>query len=258
MLLENKVAVIYGAAGAVGGAAARAFAREGATVYLAGRTRATLERLAGEIGGQARALPVDALDREAIETHLDTILNQQGRLDVSFSCVGLNDSQGAPLQDSTLERFLAPIDTAMRTQFLTATAAARRMSAQGSGVILAITAEVARLPQANINGFSVACAAIEGFCRQLAVDVGPQGVRVVCLRSAGSPDSPALRYVSRLHGERRGVSADAFLDWLASRTLLKRLPKLAEIGNAAALLASDYAGSMTAAVANVNCGVVAD
>ena len=65
MLLEGKNAVIYGGGGAIGGAAARAFAREGARVFLAGRTRASLDKVAADIrdaGGTAETAQVDATD----------------------------------------------------------------------------------------------------------------------------------------------------------------------------------------------------
>lgn len=261
MLLKNKNAVIYGAGGAIGGAVARAFAREGAKVFLAGRTPASLDVVAQDIsnaGGVAETAQVDALDEQAIERYLGDVVGAAGGIDISFNAIGLDDIQGMPLIEMAREPFLAPIVNAMTTQFLTATAAARHMAKHGSGVILAITAQAARSPYPNVGGFGVACAAIEGFCRQLAAEVGSQGIRVVCLRSAGSPDAPGVDEVFRHHAENAGISREAFEAGIAERTLLKRLPKLAEVANVAALMASDYASAVTGAVANVTCGEIVD
>ena len=113
-------------------------------------------------------------------------------------------------------------------------------------------------PDPNSGGFGVACAAIEGFCRQLAAEVGPQGIRVVCLRSAGSPDAPGVAEAIRLHAESAGVSSEAWEAQIAEKTLLKRMPKLAEVANTAVLIASDHASGITGAVANVTCGELVD
>jgi 3-oxoacyl-[acyl-carrier protein] reductase len=261
MLLEHKNAVIYGAGGAVGGAVARAFAREGAKVFLAGRTLATLNEVANDIsdaGGVVEVAQVDALNEQAVESFLGTMARNAGSIDISFNAIGLGDAQGAPLVKMEQEHFILPIVTAMRTHFITSTAAARHMARNGSGVILALTAQVARKPYPDVGGFGVACAAIEGFCRQLALELGPQGIRVVCLRSAGSPDAPGVDEVFQSHADNAGISREAFEAAIAEKTLLKRLPRLAEVANAAVLMASDRASAITAAVANVTCGEIVD
>jgi 3-oxoacyl-[acyl-carrier protein] reductase len=261
MLLEAKTAVVYGAAGAVGSAVARAFAREGAHVFLAGRTAATLEALAGEIraaGGRAGFAVVDAPDEQSVESFVGSVAQQAGRIDISFNAIGLEDEQGLPLTQITQQSFALPVNIALTSHFYTANAATRHMAKERSGVILAITANAARTAQANMGGFGVACAAIEGFCRQLAAEVGPQGIRVVCLRSSGSPDAPGVAEVLNQHAANAGISRQEFEARFAAGTLLKRLPLLAEVANVAVLMASDLASPMTAAIANVTCGEIAD
>src|SRR5215208_3811280 len=182
MLLENKSAVIYGGGGAVGGAVARAFAREGAKVFLAGRTLAKLEAVAKEIteaGGVAEAAQVDALDEQAVERHVDDVAEKAGSIHILFNAIGMQDVQGRPLHEMMLEDFTRPIMIATRTQFLTARAAARRMVERGSGVIMTITAGPARRAFPNVGGFDTACAAIEGLWRTFASELGPHGVRLV-------------------------------------------------------------------------------
>ncbi|MDQ6834318.1 MAG: SDR family oxidoreductase [Chloroflexota bacterium] len=261
MLLDRKTAIIYGGAGAIGSSVAHAFAREGAHVFLAGRTEESLSRVVEAVrkeGGVADYAVVDALDKERVEQFQDAVVENAGSLDISFNVIGLDDVQGSPLTAMAEADFIAPIAIATRTQFLTATAAARQMEKNRAGVILAMTAQVGRAPSSNSGGFGVACAAIEGFFRQLACEVGPQGVRVVCLRSAGSPDAPGVDEVFRQHAANAGITREDFERKLAEGTLLKRLPRLAEVANAAAFAASDKASAITGAILNVTCGEIAD
>jgi 3-oxoacyl-[acyl-carrier protein] reductase len=190
MLLENKNAVIYGAGGHIGSTVARAFAREEARVFLAGRTRQTLEAVATDIaavGGSAGVAEVDALDERAVGEHADAVVEEAGGIDVSFNAIWIRPVQGTPLAEMSREDFLSPIVTGAATHFLTARAAARHMVRRGSGVILTLSTSAARLSGRDrrfhqTGGFGVACAAIEALTMQLAGELGPRGVRVVCLR----------------------------------------------------------------------------
>ena len=260
-LLDGKVAVIYGAAGGVGTAVARAFSREGAKVFLAGRTESSLNPIAQEIsstGGVADVSRVDALSPESVEAHLHKVVTKGGKLDVSFNLIGTNVAMGSRLTDLSEERFADAAFKRVRSYFITMTAAARIMEKQGSGVILGLTAPNARLPRPNMGGFAVAGAAIEALCRQLAFEVGPRGVRVVCLRTGGTPDNPVLHTVFSHLAKLRGTSFQAIADSEAQVTALKRAPLLPEVANAAVLIASDYASAITATTANASCGELVD
>src|SRR2546426_7228963 len=197
-LLDGKVAVIYGASGGVGAAVAKAFAREGATVFLTGRTENTLNPIALEIsstGGVADVSKVDALSPESVEANLHIVATKTGRLDISFNLIGTSVAIGSKLTELSEQRFADAAFNKVRSYFITMTSAARIMEKQGSGVILGLTAPNARLPRPNMGGFSVQGAAVEALCRQLAFEVGPRGVRVVCLRTGGTPDNPVLQEV---------------------------------------------------------------
>jgi len=210
MRLENKIAIVYGSGGAMGGTVARGFAREGARVFLAGRTRSKLDAVAEEIiagGGEAETAELDAFDRNAVNNHVDEVVERAGSVDISFNAVGITAVQGKPLVDMSLEDFLAPITEAARTHFVTATAAARRMTAQGSGVIVMLSSSAARESRHRMGGFNLACASIEAFTRSLAGEVGSEGVRVVCLRPNFTPETtPGLggggSAVARRHAQR--------------------------------------------------------
>jgi 3-oxoacyl-[acyl-carrier protein] reductase len=260
LLLERKNAVIYGGAGSVGAAVARAFAREGARVFLAGRTRATLDQVAEEIsgsGGSVETAEVDALDQRAVDEHADAVAARAGGIDVSFNAISHGDVHGVPLLELSLEDFARPITVAMRAQFLTTRAAARHMTRQGSGVIMAITATTARPALPEIGGTGVTFDAIESQCRQWARELGPHGVRVVWLQTTGLPEALADGvYPAYGAGPADGMTRAELIAWMRRSTQLNRLTSLAELGDVAAFMASDHAAAMTATGVNLTCGHV--
>jgi len=263
VLLEKKNAIVYGAGGAVGSAVAQAFAAEGARVFLAGRTGTALEVIADKIrasGGVAEIAVVDAMDEDAVEAHADAVVGTAGSLDISFNAISLPQRgiQGARIVDLSPAAFDLPIATYPRANFLTARAAARRMTAQGSGVIVTLTASPSRMAVPLMGGMAPAWSAIEGLFRGLAAELGPHGVRVVCLNAAGMPETRQLSEVYGLHADAYGITRDAFTSRMADLTLRKQLPTVAEIANVAAFVASDRCSAMTGAVANLTGGLIAD
>jgi NAD(P)-dependent dehydrogenase (short-subunit alcohol dehydrogenase family) len=258
MLLEGKTAVIYAAGGAIGGAVARAFAREGATVFLTGRSLAKVDAVADEIAA-AETAEVDALDEEAVEEHLNGVVDAAGGVDISFNAIGPGPApHRVPLTELDVDAFAGPIDFYTRSNFITATAAGRHMSGRGSGVILTLTAVPGRLPAPFIGGQAPAWAAVEGFSRSLALEIGPAGVRVVCLRAHAIPETPLIEANFASAAPAAGVTPAQFQARLEQSTLLRRLPTLAEVADTAAFVASDRAGAMTATVVNLSAGNVID
>lgn len=253
MLLQNKNAVIYGAGGSLGGAVAAAFAAAGARVFLTGLHLPAVEKTAAEIiaaGGSAEAAAVDALDEKAVEAHLQNLLQQAGTVDISFNAIGLQDVQNIPLVLMSTEEFTRPVTIATKTQFITATAAGRAMIKQGSGVILSLTATPGGIGYPLVGGFGPACCLIESFSRNLAAELGQYGIRVLNMRSGGSPDSKVFRdALSQLGGIAEGV-----LKKLSDDTMLKKLPPMKDIAQAAVFLASDMAASITGTTLDITCG----
>ena len=261
MLLEDKTAVVYGGAGSVGRAVARAFAREGARVVLAGRTRASLDEVATEIagsGGTVETAQVDALDQRAVDEHADAVAAEAGGIDVSFNAISHGDVHGAPLLEMSFEDFVRPITTATRSQFLTTRAAARHMTRQGSGVVMTVTAATARLAIPEVGGTGVTFDAIESQCRQWACELGRHGVRVVWLQTTGLPEALAAIDVFPSYGtgSGAGMTRAELIAWMRGSTQLDRLTSLAEVGDMAAFMASDHAVAMTATAVNLTCGQV--
>jgi NAD(P)-dependent dehydrogenase (short-subunit alcohol dehydrogenase family) len=263
MLLENKVAVIYGAGGAIGSTVARAFAREGAKLFLTGRHRAPVDAVVKDVnsnGRPAETAEVDALDEQAVDRHLQSVIDKAGRVDISFNAIGIPNTriQGVPLVDLDVEQFSLPIATYARSYFLTARLAARRMLANRSGVIMTVTSVPSRTGIPLMGGLGPAMSAVEQITRNLSAELAPQGIRVVGLRPQGMPDSATIKEVFALHAKAWGITWEQFHDLIASRTHTRRLTTLAEMANLAVFMASDQASSMTGTVLNLSMGSLDD
>lgn len=260
MLLENKTAVVYGAGGAIGSAIAGAFAREGAHVFLAGRTRATLDKVASQIaarGGIAEVDEVDALDERQVEDHAAAIARKVGGLDISFNAISHGDVHGTALLEMPVEDLMTPVVNAVRSQFLTSRAAARQMARRRSGVIMTITATTARQTIPEVGGTGVAFDALESLCRQWACELGPLGIRVVWLLTTGIPEAfHNGGGMSPAYGTGHPMTSEEHVAWMREKTMLRQLTTLADVGDMAALVASDRAAGMTAAGMNITYGAV--
>jgi NAD(P)-dependent dehydrogenase (short-subunit alcohol dehydrogenase family) len=263
MLLQDKVAVIYGAGGAIGGAVARAFAREGARLFLTGRQLAPVEAVAKDVaaaGGSAQAAQVDALDEQAIDQHLQSVVDTAGRVDISVNAVGVPDAEilGVPLVELDVERFALPITAYTKSYFLTARLAARRMVPNKSGVIMTVTSIPSRTGTPLQGGYPPAQAAKEALTRDLSAELAPQGVRVVGLRPNGLPETATLREAFEPRAKATGMTWEEWQELLASRTHPRRLSTLAETANVAAFVASDQASGMTGTTVNLTMGSLDD
>jgi 3-oxoacyl-[acyl-carrier protein] reductase len=251
MLLEGKNAVIYGGGGAIGGAVARVFGREGAHVFLAGRTEAKLAAVADDIraaGGTANTTVVDALDARQVDEHADAVAAEAGGIDISFNLISHGDVQGTPMAEMELDDYVGPVATAVATNFLTARAAVRHMARGGGGVILMFGGEGDPPRGYHLGSLQTAFHAMEAMRRQLAVECGAQGIRTVTLRTGGVPES------IRSDFERRQAIAKSIHD----STLTGRAATLEDVANAAAFAASDRGRMMTAATINVSAGALID
>jgi len=263
MLLKNKTAVIYGAAGAIGGAVARAFAREGASVFLTGRQLAPVEALAREIsqaGGSATAAEVNALEEAAVDRHLQSVVTQAGRVDVSFNAVGFPTTEivGVPLLDLDLAQFSRPIADYTRSYFLTARLAARQMVPHKSGVIMTITSIPAREGTTLNGGYGPAHAAKDALTRDLSAELAPHGLRVVNLRPHGLVETTTMQKLYDTKVAKSGMTLEQFQNYLANWSHPKRLQRLTEVANTAVFLASDRASAITGTTVNLTMGAVSD
>lgn len=248
-MLKNKIAIIYGASGGIGGAVARAFAREGARVFRTGRDRASTD-----------VEQVDALDERAIDAHLESVIASAGRVDISFNAVGIPNAQilGVPLTDLDAERFSQPITSYTRSYFLTARLAARRMIPNKSGVIMTVTALHSRTGLPLVGGYGPAMAAKEALTRDLSAELAAHGIRVVGLRPQGMPETRTIRDAFEPRAKATGMTWEQWQEFLASRTHPRRLMTLEEMANVAVFVASDKASGMTGTTVNLTMGSLDD
>ena len=264
-LLVGKIAIVYGGSGAIGGASARVFAREGARVFLAGRTQAKLAAVARDIeslGGMVDTAVLDIFDERAVHAHADAVAAAAGGIDIMLNAIGIAHIQGKPFAETSLAEFEQPITATARSQFIAAQAVARHMVTRKRGVILTLTTPGGRIAGKGFLANGVFSAATEAFSRLIAAELGGSGIRVVCLRPDALLDAVALsgsREVFEGVSKRVGIPVHAMLEERGrTATLLGRLPHLAEVAEFAAFAASDRAGAMTGAVANLTCGSVTD
>ena len=262
-LLADKAALVYGGGGALGGAIARVFAREGARVHLAGRTRSKLDAVARDIqsaGGSVEVQELDVFDEGAVRAHADSVAQKQGRIDVMLNAIGITHVQGKSFGETTLAEYEQPITATVRAQFITAQAVARHMP--GGGVILSLTTPGGRIAGKGFLSNGVFSATTEAFSRLLAAELGGQGIRTVCLRPDAIPDAVALSHSGEVFegfAKRAGISVHEMLaEHGRKSTLLGRLPRLTEVAEYAAFAASDRGGAMTGVIANLTCGSMVD
>jgi NAD(P)-dependent dehydrogenase (short-subunit alcohol dehydrogenase family) len=263
MMLENKVAVIYGAGGAIGSAVARAFAADGANVFLTGRHLAPVELVAKDVasaGGSAHAAEVDALDEQAVDNHLQAVIEKAGRLDISLNAIGIPNTKilGVPFLELDVERFTLPVTTYTTSYFLTARLAARHMVPNESGVIMTVTALHSRMGIPLVGGYGPAMAAKEALTRDLSAELAPAGIRVVGLRPQAIPETPTIRAAFEPRAKASGMTWEQWQEFLASRTHPRRLMTLEEVANMAVFLASAKASGMTGTTVNLTMGSLDD
>jgi NAD(P)-dependent dehydrogenase (short-subunit alcohol dehydrogenase family) len=259
MMLKDKVAVIYGAGGAIGGAVARAFAAEGADLYLTGPRLASVEPVAKD-AVSAEAAEVDTLDEQAVAEHLRSVVAKAGRVDISFNAVGIPNATilGVPLAELDIEQFSLPITSYLTSYFLTARLAARHMIPNGSGVIMTVTALHSRTGLPLVGGYGPAMAAKEALTRDLSAELAPHGIRVVGLRPQAMPESRTIKDAFKPRAKASGMTWDQWLEFLAGKTHPRRLMTLEEMATTAAFLASDKASGMTGTTVNLTMGSLDD
>jgi len=256
--LEGKNAIVYGAGGGIGAGVARTFAREGARVHLVGRTRETLQAVAEEIaatGATAEVAVLDALDERAVDEHVRQVVGTAGSVDVSLNLIARGDVQGTPLHEMATDDVLRAVVNGLRSNFITARAAARQMVGQRSGVILHLNSASGAAAMPGMGSTGPADAATESLMRYMAAELGPHGVRVCGIWTAGVAETLTPGKLTEVGGESAPAPRTAE-ELIAGMAALRRTPTLADVGEVAAFLASDRAAGITGTMVNVTCGLV--
>lgn len=177
-----------------------------------------------------------------MRNHADRVAAEAGHIDICFNLIGHGEVLGTPLIDMVVEDFARPIESIVRSTFLTSQATARHMVRQGSGVILIFGGEGEPMRDYSIGGTLVALHAQETMRRQLACELGPQGVRVITIVTGGIPETI---------GE--GVDP-AIVQGIVGATMIGNAATYEDVGNVAVFAASDQARMMTAATLNISAG----
>jgi NAD(P)-dependent dehydrogenase (short-subunit alcohol dehydrogenase family) len=251
----TKNAVIYGGGGAIGTAVAAALAKQGVRVHLLGRTRATLDAAAAGIEN-AEVAVVDVLDEAAVTAHAESVVERFGSLDVSLNVATRGDVQGMPLTAISVEDFLAPAVGGLRGNFITGRTAARLMAAQGSGVIIMLNSGSGHAGSPMMGGTGPADASLDSLVRNLAIENGPAGVRALGVWVAGIPETLSSAKLGAVNPEMGSPEAlQGVLAHLDSLRMTKRSPRLAEVAETVAFLASDHARGVTGTFVNVTGGM---
>ena len=263
-ILQEKYAVVFGAGGSIGAAVAKEFATQGAEVFLSGHTMAGVESVAKQIaanGGRAHATVIDTLDHVAVDQYIDGIAKQTGKIDILLDAAGplaREYGNGKNALDLPIEEFMVPLATMVRSRFITARAAARPMIKQRSGVIIFVTGSPARAHVPGATAIGVAFGAIENLTQNLAFEIGPLGVRVVCLRTLANTDSRSIQDTMDFLADKLNVTKDQAMAQIAQSNFLKVPATVQDTANAAVLIASDRARMLTGTVVNATAGAVLD
>ena len=262
-ILQGKRAVVFGAGGSIGAAVSKEFAAEGAEVFLSGRTTSKVEEVMKQItegGGRAHAATVNALDDTAVNQYVDGIA-KAGSIDIAFNAVGPlahEYGNGKNAVDLPIEEFMVPLTTVLKSQFITARAAARHMVKQRSGVIIFLTGSPARGHVEGVTAIGTAFGAIETLMENLAVEVSPAGVRVVCLRTTANIDSRTIQQTADALAGKMSGTKDQMIARMSSLNLLRVPASINDTAKTAVLLASDRARMMTGTTVNSTAGAAAD
>lgn len=256
--LKNKIAVIYGAGG-VGATVAKAFAAEGAKVYLASRNITQLKAVAESDGsGLINIASLDASDENAVEDHLKQLVDEEGKIDVSFNAIGIPQTghQGTAFIELSVENFLKPVTIYSQSHFITARAAAKYMVSQGEGLILMNTPSPSRISVPFMGGMPSAWSSVEALSRTISAECGSKGVRSVCILTSAMPDTPLIDEVYNLHANAHGIDYNQFHAIMESKTHTKRLTSIQDLAKAAVFLASDDGVAITGTILNLTSGIV--
>ena len=263
-ILRDKHAVVFGAGGSIGAAVAKEFAAEGAEVFLSGRTKSNLEAVAkqiGEHGGRAQAALIDTLNDSAVNEYFDGIVKRSGKIDIILDAAGplaKDYGNGKNAVDLPVEEFMVPLATIVRSRFVTARAAAHHMIKQHSGVIILVTGSPARAHVPGATAIGAAFGPIENLAANLAFEVSPFGVRVVCIRTVANVDSRSIQDTMDFLAGQPHIPRDQAIAQIAQSNFLKVPATIQDTANAAVLIASERARMLTGTVVNATAGAALD
>ena len=233
--LEGRVALITGASRGLGKAMAIAFAGEGAALAVGYNASADgaedTVRTIRDAGGDAEAFQGDITDPEIVDRLVSGVVERFGGIDILVNNAGVVSA--SPLVDMSVEAWDTLFAVHVRAMFLCCRAVLPHMLEKGSGKIVNMGGTFGMTGMENFTHLSAAKAAMIGFTRALAKEVGPQGIRVNCL-------TPAM-----IRGETTANLPQDYLESLRQRYPLRRLGEVEDVNACALFLASDESDFVT-------------
>ncbi len=242
--LNNKVALITGAAQGIGLATALKFAQEGAHVVICDIKQASVDAAvdaANALGVRAQGFVVDVTQRDMVDAVVADTLAEFGAIDILVNNAGI--TQDARLQKMTLEQFDRVIDVNLRGVFHCTQAVADAMVAKGSGVILNASSVVGIYGNFGQTNYAASKFGVIGFTKTWARELGPKGIRVNAV-APGFIATPILDTIP-----------EKILAGMKSQVPLARLGSPEEVANVYAFLASDEASYVNGVVLEVSGGM---
>jgi NAD(P)-dependent dehydrogenase (short-subunit alcohol dehydrogenase family) len=212
-------------------------------------------------GGRAHVAVVDALEDVGVNEYLQGVVQQAGTIDIVLDATGPMATEYGNAKiatELTVDEFMLPVTTVLKSHFITARAAARQMTEQRSGVIIFVTGSPARGHVPGGTAIGAAFGAIECLTENLAIEVGPFGVRVVCVRTLANVDSRSIQQTTEFLTSRMNITKDQANEQIANSNFLKRVATVSDTAKAAVLAASDNARMMTGTVLNATAGAALD
>ena len=251
MRFQDKVCVITGGAAGIGRATAVKFAAEGATVAICDLNEADGQALVAELGEKASFTAVNVADRQAVQSWLESVVAEHGRIDILVNNAGITrDAQLVKVKEGELvgqmgeDAFDLVISVNLKGVFNCTQAVAPIMIKQGGGVILNASSVVGLDGNFGQTNYVATKAAVVGMTKTWARELGRYGIRV----NAIAPGFIATEMVAKM--------PEKVLDGMRGHTPIGRLGEPDDIANAYAFLASDEASFISGAVLRVDGGIV--
>ncbi|SEJ82348.1 NAD(P)-dependent dehydrogenase, short-chain alcohol dehydrogenase family [Cyclobacterium xiamenense] len=261
MKLQNKVAAIFAANGAIAREVAIEMAKEGASVYLSGRDLDKVKSLSDEIntgGASAKAYQVDATNESEIENFIQQIIEEEGKLDIVFNGIGIRAEEGGYGKPSTVlsfKTFMKPLETILGSQFLTSRVGAKFMQeTESKGTILMLTASLSRLKAPFMAGITAACTGIEGMTRVLASEFGMAGIKVICINPTAMPETRTIQETTQQNAKTMGIPPEVMAEQMPNSSLLKTTLTTNDTAKVATFLVSDAGAALNSHIVDVDFG----